>query len=215
MKPTPPTGTPRAAHPPMQSWDDRYSTAHYVYGTEPNDFVAACAHSIPDGPVLCLAEGEGRNAVFLAGRGHPTTAVDASTNGMLKAQALAAARGVPLTTRVADLAEFQIEAGAWAGIISTWAHLPPPIRRRVHAAVVQGLRPGGVFILEAYTPAQLAFGTGGPKDPTLCMTLAALREELAGLEFIIGRECERDVVEGTGHTGHAAVVQVCARRPGA
>lgn len=197
------------------SWDERYATADYVYGTEPNDFVAAMAGHIPAGPVLCLAEGEGRNAVFLARRGHPVTAVDASANGLLKAQALAAARGVTITTAHADLAEFAIEPAAWAGIVATWAHLPPLLRRRVHRAAVDGLQPGGVLILEAYTPAQLAFKTGGPKVPELCITLAALRDELAGLEFIVGRECEREVREGTGHTGHAAVVQVCARRPAA
>ena len=78
--------------------------------------------------------------------------------------------------------------------------------------MVAGLCPGGLYGLEAYTPAQLAFDTGGPKDPTMLMTLAGLRDELAGLEFLIGRELERDVVEGTCHTGRAAVVQVLARR---
>jgi SAM-dependent methyltransferase len=196
-------------------WDERYAASHYIYGTAPNEFVAAMAERIPAGPVLCLAEGEGRNAVFLAGRGHAVTALDASDVGLAKAAALAAARGVTITTRTVDLAEYQIEPAAWAGIVATWAHLPPALRRQVHAGVGSGLRPGGVFILEAYTPAQLAYGTGGPKDPALCMTLSALREELAGLEFIVGRECERDVVEGTGHTGRAAVVQVCANRPAA
>ena len=89
----------------------------------------------------------------------------------------------------------------------------PALRRAVHAAVVQGLAPGGVFILEAYTPAQLTFGTGGPKAVELLMTLAALHEELAGLEFLVGREVEREVQEGCGHSGPGAVVQVLARRP--
>ena len=75
-----------------------------------------------------------------------------------------------------------------------------------------GLQPGGVFILEAYTPAQLAFNTGGPKDPELLMTLDGLREELVDLEFQIARELERDVIEGTGHTGRGAVVQILARK---
>jgi hypothetical protein len=194
-------------------WEERYATAAYIYGTAPNDFVAAMADRIPPGPVLCLAEGEGPNAVFLAGRGHAVTAVDASANGLLKAQSLAAAREVSIRTQVVDLAQYTIEPAAWAGIVATWAHLPPALRRQVHARVVAGLFPGGVYLLEAYTPAQLQYGTGGPKDANLCMTLAALREELAGLEFEIGRECERDVVEGIGHTGRAAVVQVCARRP--
>jgi hypothetical protein len=82
----------------------------------------------------------------------------------------------------------------------------------VHAQVVTGLRLGGVFILEAYTPAQIAFGTGGPREKDLCMTLEGLRGELVGLELEIGRECERDVLEGTNHTGRSAVVQVLARR---
>jgi SAM-dependent methyltransferase len=193
-------------------WDQRYATPGFVYGTAPNDFVAAMAAHLPAGPVLCLAEGEGRNAVHLAQLGHPVTAVDLSSVGLAKARQFAEASGVKLTTVVADLAEYVIAANAWAGIVATWAHLPPPLRRQVHAAVVGGLRSGGVFILEAYTPAQLAFGTGGPKDPALCMTLAALREELTGLEFLVAHEGERDVIEGTGHTGHGAVVQVVARR---
>ena len=168
---------------------------------------------IPAGPVLCLAEGEGRNAVYLATLGHAVTAVDQSAVGLAKATRLAAVRGVPLATIVANLANFVIEPNAWSGIVSTFVHLPPPLRRDVHSQVVAGLRPGGVFILEAYTPAQLALGTGGPKEAKLCMTLDGLYSELAGLEFVIARECERDVIEGTGHTGRGAVVQVLARRP--
>lgn len=193
-------------------WDQRYSGEELVYGSEPNDFLVESAAAIPPGPVLCLAEGEGRNAVWLAGRGHPVTAVDQSAVALAKARALAAARGVRLETVVADLARFTIGAGAWAGIISIWGHLPPPLRRSVHAQVARGLRPGGVFILEAYTPAQLAFGTGGPRNVELLMAAAGLREELEGLECEILRECEREVCEGTKHSGRAAVVQVLARR---
>jgi hypothetical protein len=87
------------------------------------------------------------------------------------------------------------------------------LRRRIHRAAAAGLQPGGAIILEAYTPAQLAFATGGPKSVELLMTLAGLREELSGLEFLIARELERDVVEGDGHTGRGAVVQILARRP--
>lgn len=193
-------------------WNNRYAVASHVYGETPNEFVAAQAAQIPDGPVLCLAEGEGRNAVYLAGLGHPVTAVDQSEVGLKKALRLAEARGVKVETVVADLANFIITPNAWAGIVATFAHLPPNLRREVHHAVAAGLQPGGVFILEAYTPAQLAFGTGGPKSPELLMTLANLREELSGLELLVGRELERDVVEGDGHTGRAAVVQLLARR---
>ena len=195
-------------------WNDRYAAADYVYGEAPNAFVAETAPHIPAGPVLCLAEGEGRNAVHLSVLGHPVTAVDQSEIGLAKARRLAATRGVEIQTVVADLGNYLITAGAWAGIIATFVHLPPPLRRRVHAAAVAGLKSGGVFILEAYTPAQLAFGTGGPRAPDLLVRLAALREELAGLEFLVAREIERDVMEGTCHTGRGAVVQVLARRHG-
>lgn len=194
-------------------WDQRFSAVEYVYGTAPNSFVAAMALRIPAGPVLCLAEGEGRNAVHLAQLGHAVTAVDQSAVGLAKAARLAQKQGVALTTVVADLADFAITPGAWEGIIVTFGHLSPPLRRKVHAQVVAGLRPGGVFILEAYTPAQLAFGTGGPKDRELLMTLQELREELTGLEFEHALECERDVIEGTYHTGRGAVVQILARKP--
>lgn len=193
-------------------WNDRYAVAGHVYGEAPNAFVAEVAPQIPAGPVLCLAEGEGRNAVHLATLGHPVAAVDQSEVGLAKARRLAGARGVEIETVVADLANYSIAAGAWAGIVATFAHLPPALRRRVHRDVVTGLQPGGVFILEAYTPAQLAFDTGGPKSPELLMTLAGLREELSGLQFQIARELERDVIEGAGHTGRGAVVHILARR---
>jgi SAM-dependent methyltransferase len=193
-------------------WNDRYAVAGHVYGEAPNAFVAEVAPQIPAGPVLCLAEGEGRNAVHLAMLGHRVTAVDQSEIGLAKARRLAGTRGVEIETVLADLANYSIATGAWAGIVATFAHLPPALRRRVHRDVVAGLQPGGVFVLEAYTPAQLAFGTGGPKSPELLMTLATLREELSGLQFLIARELERDVIEGDGHTGRGAVVQILARR---
>lgn len=193
-------------------WNARYARDDFVYGTEPNDFVASVAGQIPPGPVLCLAEGEGRNAVHLAALGHAVTAVDQSQVALGKAQKLAAGRGVTLEAVVADLAAYHIALGAWAGIVSVWAHLPPPLRRRLHAQVGPGLQPGGVFILESYTPAQLAYDTGGPRSVELLMTAAQLRDELAGLDFEILRELDRDVREGWKHTGRAAVVQVLARR---
>lgn len=197
----------------VELWNARYAGDQFVYGTEPNDFVAAVADRIPPGPVLCLAEGEGRNAVWLAARGHAVTAVDQAEIALAKAQGLAAARGVKIETVAADLAAYRIAPDAWAGIVSVWAHLPPALRRAVHGQVVRGLQPGGVFVLEAYTPAQLAYDTGGPREVTMLMTAAQLRDELAGLEFEILRELERDVREGTKHTGRAAVVQLLARRP--
>ncbi|MEO5959028.1 MAG: class I SAM-dependent methyltransferase [Opitutaceae bacterium] len=194
-------------------WNDRYGSADYFYGTTPNDFLVTVAKEIPAGPVLCLAEGEGRNATFLAGRGHAVTAVDLSPAGLAKARALAQTHGVPLTTIATDLAEFEIVPQAWSGIVAIFMHLPPALRRTVLARAAGGLQPGGVFVMEAYTPAQLGRGTGGPRDITLLPTLAALKEELGdNLDWLVARELDRDVQEGGGHTGWSAVVQVLARR---
>jgi SAM-dependent methyltransferase len=194
-------------------WDQRYATDHYVYGTEPNDFLAGVVAGLPvAGRALCLAEGEGRNAVFLAERGFEVHAVDASRVGLDKARELARRRAVSITTEVADLDGYRIEPEAWDLIVSIFCHVPPAVRRALHGEVVRGLRPGGRFVLEAYRPAQIALGTGGPPDAGLMVSLDALHDELAGLVFEHSVECERDVIEGHLHTGRGAVVQVVARK---
>ncbi len=198
----------------MTDWDVRYAEAEYAYGTEPNGFLAAVACQIPEGPVLCLAEGQGRNAVFLAGRGHRVTAVDQSAVGMARAGQLAASRGVAVECVAADLATFDIGAGRWAGIVSIFMHLPVELRGGIYRRAVTGLRPGGVLVMEAYAPRQLEFATGGPRDLTRLASRATIEGELAGLEFLLSQEAEREVVEGRHHRGMAAVVQVLARKPG-
>ena len=140
-------------------WDERYNTAEYVYGTDPNAFLANVIDQIPKGRTLCVAEGEGRNAVFLAERGHDVVAVDASAVGLAKAQQLAGERGVAIETVVADLADFAIAAHSWDAIVSIFAHVPPEIRKPLHRKMVQGLRSGGMLVLEAYTPEQIKLGT--------------------------------------------------------
>ena len=197
----------------MAMWDDRYNRADYFYGKQPNDFLRQVCPQIPKGQVLCLAEGEGRNAVYLAQQGYRVTAVDASSVGMAKAQRLAAEHGVSLQAIVADLAEFAIQPHHWDGITAIFCHLPPPLRAQVHRQVVAGLRPGGVFVLEAYTPAQLTFKTGGPPTADLMMDLPTLQQELTGLDFIMAEERERDIHEGMGHRGRSAVVQILAVKP--
>lgn len=195
-------------------WDSRFAGEAYAYGTQPNDFLAEHAALIPPASrVLSLAEGEGRNGVYLATLGHRVTGVDASRVGLEKAQRLAAERGVRLETVVSDLADYRIEPGRWDAVVSIFCHLPQPLRRRVFRAVVEGLRPGGLVLLEAYTPDQLQHRTGGPPVPELLYTAAGLREDFAGLELLVLRERERDVVEGRLHTGRAAVVQLVARKP--
>jgi len=198
----------------MITWDERYGDADYYYGTRPNDFLAEQSGRIaPGGKVLCLAEGEGRNAVFLAGLGLDVTAVDQSSVGLEKTRRLATDRRVAVRTVHADLEQWPIPPDAWDAIVSIWCHLPRGLRAKVYRQVVTGLRPGGLLILEAYTPDQLRFGTGGPKDADLMPTLAQLRSELQGLEFDVAVEREREVHEGRGHAGPSAVVQLLARRP--
>lgn len=195
-------------------WNERYTDAFASYGNEPNDFLRAMIDHLPDGPVLCLAEGEGRNAVFVAQRGHAVTAVDLSEVGLANTATLAAERGVEVTTVLADLATYDLGQAAWAGIISIWAHTPPAVRTRLHAACVAALRPGGVLILEAYTPRQLERpGKGGPPVAALLMTPEGLRAELAGLDFLRCEEVDRDVNEGRYHTGPSTTVQVLAVKP--
>jgi SAM-dependent methyltransferase len=194
-------------------WDERYSQPGFAYGSEPNQFLVAAAGRIPDGPVLSLGEGEGRNAAYLAALGHRLVAVDQSEVGLAKARRLAADRGLTIETVRADLADYPIEPGVWAGIVSIFCHLPRRVRVPLYAAVVRGLRPGGVLVLEAYTPNQLGRGTGGPQDPDMLVALATLTGELAGLELLHAQELEREVREGAYHTGAASVVQIVARRP--
>ncbi|MCU0452427.1 MAG: class I SAM-dependent methyltransferase [Bacteroidetes bacterium] len=194
-------------------WDQRYRTEAYAYGTAPNDFLASIADQIPRGPVLCVGEGEGRNAVFLAERGHAVTAIDWSPVGLAKAEQLAASRGVHLETVCADLAEVPFAPSAWSGIVEIFVHLPAPVRTALHEGVKKGLRPGGVLVVESYTPKQLEHGTGGPTDPELLPTIEDLRRELSGLDYVIAREIERDIHEGVLHDGWSAVAQVLARKP--
>ncbi|MDH4053532.1 MAG: class I SAM-dependent methyltransferase [Rubrivivax sp.] len=197
----------------MNSWDEKYGAPGHYYGTEPNDFLRERCTAIPaGGRVLCLAEGEGRNAVFLAQQGFKVVAVDQSPVGLRKAEALARERGVGIDTVVADLAGYPIVPDHWDGIVSIWCHLPQPLRATVHRHVVGGLRIGGAFLLEAYTPAQLRHGTGGPKSADLLPTLAELRAELAGLDLVHAVEREREVHEGQGHFGLSAVVDIVAVR---
>lgn len=200
---------------PRQMWENRFSTETYLYGTEPNGFLRDSAPLLPGGRALCLAEGEGRNAVFLAESGYEVHSVDLTEAGVAKTFRLADRRGVRVRAEVGDLAVFDIGTDQWDLIVSIFAHMPPRVRRDLHRRVVAALKPAGMLVLEAYTPNQIGRGTGGPALPEMTMTLEALRDELDGLEFIHEEELQRHIVEGPGHTGIGAVVQVIARKPSA
>jgi len=195
------------------NWDERYSEPGFAYGTAPNEFLVSVAGRIPKGTILSLAEGEGRNAIYLASLGYEVTGVDGSEVGLRKAAELAIDRGVAITTIHADLNKFEIGAEQWDGIITCYCHVPSALRIPLHQAVVRGLKPGGVFVLEAFSKEQLAYNTGGPQSPDLLMSLDDLKRELSGLEFIHAVQLERDVREGSRHTGLASVVQVLALKP--
>lgn len=196
-------------------WDERYAGEAFMYGTEPNEFLRDNASRLrPGARVLCLAEGEGRNAVYLAERGFAVTGVDASAVGLAKAGRLAASRGVSVTTLVEDLSRFEPGEAAWDGVVSIWCHLPPPLRAALHPRIVRALAPGGLLILEHYHPRQVGLGTGGPPDPSLLLTLDELRRDFADLQVLHAVETERHVHEGHGHHGRSAVTQLIARKAG-
>ncbi|HEY8943073.1 MAG TPA: class I SAM-dependent methyltransferase [Polyangiaceae bacterium] len=199
---------------PPNFWDHRYSASDYVYGTDPNDFLAERYSVLASGgDVLCLADGEGRNGVFLAAQGMHVTSVDSSAVGLAKARRLANERQVKLETVVADLATWDPGRECWDGVVSIWAHLPLPIREVLHPRLVRALRPGGILFLEHYHPRQLGYGTGGPPDPTMMLTLAELDVAFPGWLRLHGFEGERVVVEGNGHGGKSYVTQAILKKP--
>ncbi len=193
-------------------WDEVYSNEEYAYGESPNDFLFEMTARLKSGKTLCLAEGEGRNAVYLAKHRFSPTAVDSSKVGLAKAEKLAQKRGVTLETIHADLADFTIEENSWDSVISIFCHLPPNLRKKIHRSIVAGLKPRGTVLLEAYSPKQLEYKTGGPPNAELLMELEELKKEFEGLDFLHAKEVVRDVVEGTKHTGKASVVQILAKK---
>jgi SAM-dependent methyltransferase len=191
-------------------WNERYAGADYFYGTEPNTFLAEQATRLT-GPVLSLAEGEGRNAVYLASLGLDVLGVDSSEVGLAKAQKLAATKGVSIRTAVTDLADYSPPENHFGSVISIFAHLPSRLRQRLYPLIERALKPGGILLLEAYTLGQLPKTTGGPKDPDLLVSATGLRNEFPHLEVVLARELDRDVAEG-GHRagGLGSVVQFIA-----
>lgn len=191
-------------------WDERYRAGHYIFGTRPNDFLKEHFHTLPKGKILCPAEGEGRNSVFLAKHGYSVTAVDSSAVGLKKAEKLAKKNGVDIQFVHQDLATYDLGKNRWDAVVSIFCHLPEKLRKDFHKRVVAGLKKNGVLLLEAYTPDQLTHKTGGPPLKEMMMSKDLLIEELSGLRFTRLIELEREVIEGTLHFGMGAVVQAVA-----
>ncbi|MBI5149987.1 MAG: class I SAM-dependent methyltransferase [Candidatus Omnitrophica bacterium] len=193
-------------------WDERHSSEEYAYGTTPNEFLVEKVSCIPRGKVLSLAEGEGRNAVFLAKQGYSVTAVDASLVGLNKARKLAEESEVVVELIHSDLADYDLGKNKWDGIVSIFCPLPSSLRKELYKKVIAGLKQNGVFLLEAYTPDQLKHGTGGGSSVDSMQFEESLILELSGLKFKHLIELERNVIEGLYHTGIGSVVQAIATK---
>ena len=194
-------------------WNERYAGDEFVYGTEPNDFlVASRARIAPGGRVLCLADGEGRNSVWLARQGFRVSAVDVAEQGVAKARSLASRAGVAIDTRVGDVTRDDFGVGAWDAIVSIFLHLPEKARRDVHHRAIAALQRGGVFVYEAYGPEQRSYGTGGPPEDQLRHPLADVIGDFDGCAIEHAWEGVRDVREGRLHRGEGFVVQLVARK---
>ncbi len=195
-------------------WDEKFGAQEWLYGTEPNAFIRANADRLtPQGRVLCLAEGEGRNAAFLAALGHSVLAVDFSARALEKARALAADRGVAIETEQADLTGWTC-AETFDAITATYLHLPADQAREVFEKLLLQLKPGGVFMGEFFAKAQLNYSSGGPQDPALLYE-AALFEALSEHPELHLSYLEEAIVhldEGPGHRGEGAVVRVVIQR---
>lgn len=188
-------------------WHERFSTEEYVYGKEPNQFVVEAARVLPKGKVLCIAEGEGRNAVYLASIGFDVTAWDYAQAGLDKTNQLANEKGVSVETELRDLAEVVWEEEQWDAIVHIFGHFPADTMDRTMAGVQKALRVGGYYVSELYTKEQLRYGTGGPRDAIMLVDPADFLEKFDGYfikHFHVG-EVNRE--EGQLHTGTAHVVQ--------
>jgi len=197
-----------------ERWEERFSVPEYVFGTEPNAFLKSQAGVLPKaGKALAIADGEGRNGVWLAEHGLDVLSMDFSPTALAKAQALAQRRGVTLRTLQADItvwdwpdAEFDVVAAIF------FQFLTSPERARVFAGIRKALKPGGLLLLEGYSPKQLEYKTGGPSELENLYTEELLREEFAGFSELATKSYDSMMSEGTRHVGMAALIDLVARK---
>jgi len=196
------------------AWDHRYDADDYHYGVEPSAFLVRQRHRLERGmTALAVADGEGRNGVWLAGQGMRTHAVDGSAVGLRKALRLALDRGVTLTTTCADLTTWAWPQATYDAVICIFLHLPPDPRRLVHRAMARALRPGGLLIQESFHPGQLAYGTGGPSAAEMLYdqeTLRADYQDLLDLDLLEDGVVDMD--DGQGHRGQGHTIRLVGTR---
>lgn len=200
----------------LDLWTDRFDRPEYVYGRSPNAFLAeASSRIVLGGRVLCVADGEGRNSVWLASRGFDVHAVEGATPAVAKAQALAAQEDVAPRFEVADLSNWswpEAEYDAVAAIFIQFAG--PPLRDAIFKGMAQALKPGGLLILEGFAKEQRAFGTGGPKAIGNLYDVDLLRGAFSTLDIHVLETREAVLDEGNGHRGRSALIDLIARKPG-
>ena len=193
-------------------WNERYAETAFAYGTEANDFLKAQQIG-SDLNILCLAEGEGRNGVYLAKLANEVTCVDYSELGLEKTKQLASQYGVKVQCICADLGEIQLQANSWDVIVAIFAHFPKTVKEHIWPQIYTALKPGGKLIMEVYDQEQLRFGTGGPQLPDLLYSQEELRNLLVGDYASLQIEkVYREVHEGTYHNGASATLQVIAMK---
>lgn len=195
-------------------WNARFAGADFAFGTEPNTWLREHAGALPPGGrVLCVADGEGRNSVFLARQGHAVDAFDLSDVGVAKARRFAAAQGVQVDYAVADGDALAWPEAVYDGVVAIFVQFAaPPERARLFANMVRCLRPGGVLMLLGYTPKQLVYRTGGPGIDSHLYTEALLREAFAGMQIERLDEFDAELAEGSSHTGLSALIGLVARK---
>ncbi|KAB2850403.1 MAG: class I SAM-dependent methyltransferase [Hyphomicrobiaceae bacterium] len=197
-------------------WDRNYADPDYIFGEAPNEFLRSKASLLTPGmTALVPGDGEGRNGVWLAERGLLATTVEASLNGVEKAKSLARKRRVDINAIHADLERWDWPENRFDLIASIFLHLHPSVREGLHRKMLRALQPGGLLLLEAYTPRQLehrkAGAKGGP-PPEMLFTAAVLAGDFSAMAIDELAEVETTLAEGKRHNGPASVVRLLARR---
>jgi SAM-dependent methyltransferase len=199
---------------PAQTWNNRFAKDGYVFGTEPNEWLRRHASVWQAGSqILCVADGEGRNSVWLAKQGHQVDAFDISEVGVEKARRLAQENQVAVDFSVAGCDDFAWKSNHYDGIAAIFVQFADPeLRARLFENMVRSLKPGGSLILVGYTPKQLEFGTGGPSVLSHLYTPEMLRQAFAELTIQVMDAYETELAEGDGHKGQSAVIGLVATR---
>jgi cyclopropane fatty-acyl-phospholipid synthase-like methyltransferase len=191
-------------------WQARFAAPDYVFGTAPNEFLKSQAHLLRKGQTaLAIADGEGRNGVFLAEQGLDVLSVDFSPLAQAKVRKLAAERGVTLRVEQADLTNWQWPADTFDVVAAIFIQFAtPPERARMFAGIKQALKRGGLLLMQGYRPKQLEYKTGGPPNIEQLYTRELLQEAFGDFESLDIREHDSVIHEGTGHGGMSALIDV-------